>query len=87
MYEHLSSHSTSQEIRLGRISEDVSERPTPFYPRIWTLNDGRGHFTITPKLFGVYSVRISDDSELGIVWKTHVIKGIISGGVRDEVVS
>jgi|GEM_PF-6623358 len=42
---------------------------------------------MTPKLFGVYSVRISDDSELGIVWKTHVIKDIISGGVRDEVVS
>lgn len=34
------------------------------------------------KLVGVYSGRISEESDLGVVWRSEVIAAIINGGVR-----
>src|ERR1019366_3377304 len=52
VYELLSSHSSSQWIKLGNISENVGERPTSLDQQIWTSRNVPGSGRMAPKVPG-----------------------------------
>lgn len=38
----------------------------------------------TQKLLGVYSGRLNEESDLGMVWRLDAVQAVIEGGVRPE---
>jgi hypothetical protein len=70
----------------SRTRPGQSGSPVVLYKRNgWvTLSDGRPHMihNVLTLLVGVYSGRLSKDSDLGTVWKTSVVAAVANSGTR-----